>query len=92
MPWTAAPYHGAFDCYGTEGGLGAYAGRVTINADGTAVFRNFDDETQTGSWTRDQTTSAISFTGTDLSTAVYNAFVKAYSFKQLDKIREKKAS
>ena len=55
----AAPYYGAFDCYGTEGGLGAYAGRVTLNADGTAIFRNFDDETQTGSWTRDQTTSAI---------------------------------
>src|SRR6188474_3400164 len=47
-PSAASPYLGAFDCSGTEAGLGAYAGRVTLNADGTATFRNYDDETQTG--------------------------------------------
>ena len=70
----AAPYLGAFDCYGTEGGLGAYAGRVTLNADGTAIFRNYDDQTQTGSWSHDPSTSTVSFTGTiDVGLAVYDA-------------------
>ncbi len=73
-PTTAAPSLGAFDCYGTEGGLGAYAGRVTINADGTATFRNYNDETQTGSWSYDLSTSTVSFTGAiDVSRAVYDA-------------------
>ena len=72
-PTAAAPYQGAFDCSGTEGGLGAYAGRVTINAGGTATFRNYDDQTQTGSWTYDASTHTVSFTGTiDLASAVYD--------------------
>ena len=69
-----APYLGAFDCYGTEGGLGAYAGRVTLNADGTATFRNYNDETQTGSWSYDSSTSTVNFTGTiDVGKADYAA-------------------
>ena len=73
-PSAAAPYLGAFDCSGTEGGLGAYAGRVTLHADGTATFRNYDDETQTGSWSYNASTSTVSFTGTiDVGSAVYDA-------------------
>ena len=73
-PSAASPYLGAFDCSGTEAGLGAYAGRVTLNADGTATFRNYDDETQTGSWTFDRVTSTVTFTGTiDVAQAVYDA-------------------
>ena len=73
-PSAASPYLGAFDCSGTEGGLGAYAGRVTLNADGTATFRNYDDETQTGTWTYDASTHTISFTGTiDVAKAVHDA-------------------
>jgi hypothetical protein len=73
-PSAAKPYLGAFDCYGTEGGLGAYAGRVTLNADGTAIFRNYDDQTQTGSWSHDPSTSTVSFTGTiDVGLGVYDA-------------------
>ena len=73
-PSAAAPYLGAFDCYGTEGGLGAYAGRVTLNADGTATFRNYDDQTQTGTWSYDASTHTLSFTGTiDVAKAVHDA-------------------
>jgi len=73
-PNAAAPYLGAFDCYGTEGGLGAYAGRVTLNADGTATFRNYDDQTQTGSWSYDPSTRTINFAGTiDVGSAVHDA-------------------
>jgi hypothetical protein len=70
----AAPYLGAFDCYGAEGGLGAYAGRVTINADGTAVFRNYDDQIQTGSWSYDSQTTTVSFTSAlDVASGLYTA-------------------
>jgi hypothetical protein len=73
-PSAAAPYQGAFDCYGTEGGLGAYAGRVTLNAGGTATFRNYDDQTQTGTWSYDEPTHTVSFAGTiDVAKAVYDA-------------------
>jgi hypothetical protein len=73
-PTAAAPYLGAFDCSGTEAGLGAYAGRVTLNADGTALFRNYDDQTQTGSWSYNSQTNSLSFSGTiDLASAVHDA-------------------
>lgn len=73
-PTAAAPYLGAFDCSGTEAGLGAYAGRVTHNADGTATFRNYDDETQTGSWSYNSQAGSITYSGSiDLAGAVYDA-------------------
>jgi hypothetical protein len=71
-PTAAAPYHGAFDCYGAEGGQGAYAGRVTINADGTALFRDYDDQTQTGTWTSGPTSGTLTFGGTALGSALYD--------------------
>ena len=68
-----APYQGAFDCSGTEAGLSAYAGRVTINPDGTAAFRDYDDQTQTGSWTYNQQTATLSFGGSlPLLTAIHD--------------------
>jgi hypothetical protein len=66
----ALPAHlGQFDCYGQEAGLRAYAGRVTLAADGTMTFAD-----QTGQWTYEAGAAAFTFSGsTDLGEATYQA-------------------
>ena len=63
---------GQFDCYGTEGGLGAYAGRVTLEPGGAATFKNYDNQVQTGAWTFDARAKTVTFTGSlALASALY---------------------
>jgi|SRR5579859_3227998 len=63
---TAAPtpaYLGQFDCYGAEGGLGAYAGRLTFQPGGAATFKDYDAATTTGAWKADAAAGRLSFSG-----------------------------
>jgi|SRR5579859_2434986 len=73
---TAAPtptpaYLGQFDCYGAEGGLGAYAGRLTFQPGGTATFKDYDAATTTGAWSADAA-GRLTFSGSlPLASASY---------------------
>ncbi len=65
-------YTGMFDCYGTEGGLGAYAGRLDFQPGGVVTFKDYDNLVQTGAWTYDAATGTFAFSGgTSLASAVY---------------------
>jgi hypothetical protein len=71
-PAPAVAVTGQFDCDGTEGGLGAYAGRVTIAPGGSVAFKNYDGIVQNGNWTYDKQTNTYFFTSSlSLATAVY---------------------
>ncbi len=71
-PAAAPAYTGQFDCYGAEGGLGAYAGRITIQPAGLVTFKDYDGLVQSGAWTYDAAARAFTFTGgTPLARAVY---------------------
>jgi hypothetical protein len=70
----APAYVGQFDCYGTENGMGAYSGRVTVQPGGQVTFTNYDGTVQTGSWTYDVPSTTFTFKGSiSLASALYNA-------------------
>lgn len=72
-PPPAPAYTGQFDCYGAEKGLGAYAGRVTLQPGGLVTFKDYDGLVQTGAWTYDAPGRTFTFTGASLlASAVYN--------------------
>lgn len=77
---TAAPpisttnpgYLGQFDCQGLENGLGAYAGRLTIEPGGVATFTDYDAAVHTGAWTYSASRDTFTFTASVLlASAVY---------------------
>ena len=71
-PTPVPAYLGQFDCYGAESGLGAYAGRITIQPGGAVTFRDYDMVVQTGAWTYEAATNTFAFTGsTGLASAIY---------------------
>jgi|SRR5579859_199399 len=71
---TAAPYVGQFDCYGTENGMGAYSGRVTVEPGGRVTFKDYDGTLQTGTWTYDVPGTTFTFKGSiALASALYDA-------------------
>src|SRR5512135_3199892 len=72
-PATPTPaYLGLFDCYGTEGGLGAYAGRLNFQPGGGLTFKDYDNAEHTGAWTYAAAAHTFTFTGsTGLASAVY---------------------
>jgi hypothetical protein len=74
-PSAANPsYTGQFDCYGAEKGLGAYAGRITVQPGGPVTFKDYDGLVQTGAWTYDAPGHTFTFTGaTVLASAIYNS-------------------
>ena len=60
----AAPaYLGQFDCYGTEGGLGAYAGRITLQPGGAVTLKDYDGVVTAGAWTYDAAANTFTFSG-----------------------------
>jgi len=70
----APPYVGQFDCYGTENGMGAYSGRVTVEPGGRVTFTNYDGALQTGTWTYDVPSTTFTFKGSiSLASALYDA-------------------
>ena len=65
-------YTGQFDCYGSENGLQAYAGRITVQTGGVVTFKNYDGLLQTGAWIYDEPGRTFTFSGrTDLASAIY---------------------
>jgi hypothetical protein len=73
-PAPSAAYLGQFDCYGSEGGLGAYAGRVTLQPGGVVTLKDYDGLITTGTWTYDAAANAFAFTGAiGLASASYAA-------------------
>jgi hypothetical protein len=73
-PTVAGPaYAGQFDCEGTENGLRAYAGRITVQPGGLVTFKDYDGVVQTGTWTYDAGATTFTFNGnTSLASALYN--------------------
>ena len=70
----APAYTGQFDCYGTENGVRAYAGRITVLTGGQVTFKNYDGLLQTGAWIYDEPGKTFTFSGgTDLASAIYKA-------------------
>ena len=68
-PEPTPAFMGDFDCYGLEGGVRAYAGRIGFASDGTVNFAG-----QTGQWTYQAASAAFTFAGTtDLGSATYGA-------------------
>jgi hypothetical protein len=68
----APAYTGQFDCYGTENGALAYAGRITVQTGGQVTFKNYDGVLQAGAWVYDEPGKTFTFSGsTDLASAIY---------------------
>ena len=68
----APAYTGQFDCYGSENGLKAYAGRITVQTGGVLTFKNYDGLLQTGAWIYDAPGRTFTFSGsTVLASAIY---------------------
>jgi hypothetical protein len=73
-PTGTADHTGLFDCYGNEGGAGAYAGRLNVQPGGGATLKDFDGAVTTGSWRYDEATHTFAFGGgLPLSSARYAA-------------------
>jgi hypothetical protein len=71
---TAPPYVGQFDCEGTEKGLRAYSGRITIQPGGLVTFKDYDGTAQTGTWAYDVPGTTFTFNGAiSLASALYNS-------------------
>src|SRR5438105_808486 len=73
-PVVGAPaYVGQFDCEGTENGLRAYSGRITVQPGGLVTFKDYDGAVQTGTWAYDPAATTFTFTGSiALASALYN--------------------
>jgi len=71
---SAPPYVGQFDCEGTENGVRAYSGRITVQPGGLVTFKDYDGVVQTGTWTYDRAGTTFTFRGSiALASALYNA-------------------
>jgi hypothetical protein len=70
----ASPAAGLWDCYGSEFGMGAYSGRIRLDADGVAGFKDYYADEVLGTWTYDDATRTVSFSSSlPLDHATYTA-------------------